>query len=414
MAVRPPLKQLFSSFTFPLDMRTATEINRWCVLYCNRDTHPDALNTPMLGVSKMGFYTKDSQALFDILGIDRMEFKRTIKMSSIPSNFQVASDEFNLLVIWASYQFANSKLSKSVKESVITSLYFMLMVKFFSSLVRHYFPYGANKGIMEATIDSLTDKFDIKHAETSTWRLVMLKRAEEMCDPKNIHWNSMNNFIPDQKVVYIATDLQTRIRSKVKGVAEKYYEMVKAGRTIGDVDLTGTDKEGEKIVRELKTSFDGMISSICNRVINIQQFVREDFIVITSRLIKNANADMMRNVLLQYSSSATVQYRKRQQDLLSRDGKYFLGYHILISNLIQRVYRRCIMEKVDLKNRGAILKKAVDLFSASRISDDLVLKVKESIGQFIDKGKFSARPTTRASLRIAFVVYIILMSFDCD
>lgn len=414
MAVRPPLKQLFSSFTFPVTDRTATEINRWCVLYCNRDTHPDALNTPMLGLNKLGFYTRDTQALFDILGIDRMEFKRTIKMSSIPSHFQVATDEFNLLVAWASYQFANSKLSKGVKEQTITSLYFMLLVKFFSSLLRHYFPYGANKGIMEATIDSLTDKFDIKHEETSTWKLIMLKRAEEMNDPKNIHWNTMNNFLPDQKVVYILTDLQTRIRSKVRGVAEKYYEMVKAGKSIGDIDLTTTDKEGEKIVRELKTSFDGMISSICNRVINIQQFVREDFITITHQLIRNANADLMRNMLMQYSSMATIQYQKRQQDLESRDKKLFLGYHILIMNLIQRTYRRCILEKVDLKNRAAILKKAVDMYSASRINDEVVLKIKDSIGQFVLKGRFSSRDSTRASLKIAFVVYIILMSFDVD
>lgn len=242
----------------------------------------------------------------------------------------------------------------------------------------------------------------------------MLKRAEEMLDPKNIHANTLSNFLPDQKVVYIVTDLQTRIRSKVKGVAEKYYEMVKAGRTIGDVDLTTTNKEGEKIVRELKTSFDGMISSICNRVINVQQFIREDFIVITGKLIRNANSDLMRNMLMQYSSIATVQYQKRQQDLESRDKKYFLGYHILIQNMIQRTYRRCIMEKVDLKNRAAILKKAVDLYSASRISDELVLKIKESVEQFVLKGKFSSRDSTRASLKIAFIVYIILMSFDCD
>ena len=414
MSVRPPLKQLFTSFSFPITDKLVYEINKWCVLYSNRDTHPDALNTPLLGVNKLGFYTKDSQALFDITGVDRTEFKRVIKMSSIPSHFQVATDEFNLLVVWTSHLVEKSSLPKDKKTQTITSLYFMLLVKFFSSLLRHYFPYGANKGTMEATIDSLTDKFDIKHQETSTWRLIMLKRAEEMNDPRNIHWQTMNNFLPDQKVIYVLTDLQTRIRSKVRGVAEKYYEMVKLGKTYGDVDLTTTNKDGEKIVRELKTSFDAMISSICNRVINVQQFVREDLIVITTRIIRNANADMMRNVLMQFSSMATVQYQKRQQDLESKDKKLFLGYHILIVNLIQRTYRRCIMEKVDLRNRAAILKKAVDLYSASRINDELVLKVKESVGSFIVKGRFSSREATQASLKIAFIVYIILMSFDCD
>ena len=414
MSVRPPLKQLFTSFNFPITDKLVYEINKWCVLYSNRDTHPDALNTPLLGVNKLGFYTKDSQALFDITGVDRVEFKRVIKMSSIPSHFQVATDEFNLLVVWTSHLVEKSNLPKDKKAQTITSLYFMLLVKFFSSLLRHYFPYGANKGTMEATIDSLTDKFDIKHQETSTWRLIMLKRAEEMNDPRNIHWQTTNNFLPDQKVIYVLTDLQTRIRSKVRGVAEKYYEMVKLGKAYGDVDLTTTNKDGEKIVRELKTSFDAMISSICNRVINVQQFVREDLIVITTRIIRNANADMMRNVLMQFSSMATVQYQKRQQDLESKDKKLFIGYHILIVNLIQRTYRRCIMEKVDLRNRAAILKKAVDLYSASRINDELVLKVKDSVGSFIVKGRFSSREATQASLKIAFIVYIILMSFDCD
>ena len=44
----------------------------------------------------------------------------------------------------------------------------------------------------------------------------------------------------------------------------------------------------------------------------------------------------------------------------------------------------------------------------------IVVSCSESNDIFVLKGKFSARDSTRASLKIAFVVYIILMSFDMD
>ena len=414
MSERAPLKNLFSKFEFAPTPKLAEQIIKWRLLYENRDTHPDALNTPLLGVYRLGWYPRDSQGLFDILDINKEEFKRAIRFSSIPTSFRVASDEFNLLTVWAAHIFINSNLNKDLKFKVIQSLFFMMLVKFFSSLLRHYLPHMANKGIMELTIDSLTDKFDIKHPETSTWKLIMEKRASELASGDSIHGSTLKTFIPDQKVIYVITDLQTRIRTKVRNVMLVYFDMVKQGRSIEDSDLVGENKEGEKIIKELKTSFDSMIANICNRVLNTQQFIRADFITIATKLVPNVSPEMMRTFLMQFSSMATYQYNKRQTDEVSKDGKYFVGYHALITNLIQRTYRKCIMDKVNLKSRLAILKKAIDLYRSSRINDPIILKVKASIERIVKNARISQRESTNTSLRIAFVVYIIMMSFDCD
>ena len=309
----------------------------------------------------------------------------------------------------------STAVSRNLKDEAISALFFMLIAKFFSSVVRHFFPYKATRAIMEATIDNLTDKFDIKHKDTSTWKLVIEKRADLMTETTsaNIHYNTLKNFTPDAKVTYILTDLQTRIRTKVRLIAELYYEAVKNGNAIIEGTLTGEDLEGEKIIKELKNSYDSMIESICNKVLNAQQFIKNDYIKVCCALCSNVRPEMMRNVLMQFSAMATAQYHKSKGDIMDKTGKLFQGYHILISNLIQRTYRACIMDKVKLK-RVPILKKAMNLYRSSRINDPVVLQVKNSVDKFVDDTKVSSREATNASLKIAFILYIVLLSFDAD
>ena len=411
-----PLKQLFSKFAFKIDSRLANQIVRWRQLYENRDTHPEALNTPLLACANIGFFPKDQHALFDLVGIDRDDFNKAIKMSDIPPEFNVAANDFNLLCTWVGHCFmTTTAISRSLKDQVVISVFTMLMYKFFSGVVKHMFPYKAQRAIMEATIDNLTDKFDIKHSDTNTWKLVIKKRAELLVESgsANIHYVGLTQYSPDKKITYILTDLQTRIRTKVGLIAERYYEAVKNGNIILDTTLVGTDKEGNKTIKELQNSYDAMIESICNRALNAQQFINADYIKVVCALCSNIRPEMMRTVLMLFSSLATEQYRKGKGDMLDKTGRFFVGYHILISNLIQRTYRACILDKVQLK-RIPILKKAMNLYRSSRVSDPIIVKIKDSVSYFVEGTKLSSREATNASLKIGFIMYIILLSFDID
>ena len=415
----PSLKQLFSDkCNFTVDENLAKQIIRWKVLYTTRDTHPEALNTPLLGCAKLGFYPKDSQALFDMLRVNRNDAKLCVRQSVIDNNFKVASNEFNLMCVWAAHKFlTDTKLKPELKTSAALSLFYMLIVSFFSSLCRHFLKYSPNKAVMEATIDSLTDKFDIKKPETGTWNLVIEARAKELVTPGNIHWDALSKFEPDmgsKSIVYVLSDVQTRLRNKIRAICEIYYDLVKNSKGIQDSDITTTDSEsGDKVIKELKNSFEGMIANICARVINAQSFLRSDYVKIASKLVPNVRADLMRNMLLQFSSIAVTQYQKQKQDEVTKDG-LFIGYRILVTNIIQRTYRLCILSKVDMKSRLAILKKTLDLFRSSRVNDPIVVKIKETLDKFVTDCKLTQRDATKASLKIAFAVYIILMSFDCD
>lgn len=409
-----PLKQLFTkNFNFTPSSKIAKELVRWMILYENRDTHAEALNTPLLGVFRLKFVPKDADALFDILEINRSEFTSIIEQSSINTDFIVASDPFNLLTMWSAHKFYTSSLPKNVREEACTALFYMLLVKFFSSFVGHMFPHGARQDVMEATIDGLSDKFDIKHANTNTWKLVMMDRAHELLDPKNIHFSTLKSFSTDERVTYVITDTQTRIRTKIKLVVQEYHETLKKGVAIRESEIVEDDIEGNKVIKELKNNFDTMITSVANRVLNINQFVRSDYIKIACAKSANVTDDMLRQLLIKFSTLATYQYRKHKQEDIDKTGNY-RGYLVLIRNMIQRTYRSCIMEKVNMNSKLAILDKTCNLYRSSRVNDEEILKVKASVDAFVEESKVSRREATNASLKILFIVYIILLSFDLD
>lgn len=414
-AAKMPLKQLFSRFPIVADRKLAEQIIRWKLLYETRDEHPETLNTPLLGVTRIGFFPKDSQELFDMAGVDRRQFKLAITQSTIDPNFHVASDDFNLLTLWLIHNFfISTTIGNDLRNLAIKALFFMLQVKFFSSLMHHYLPYPADQATMELTINSLSDKFDIRQKETSTWKLMMEVKAAELTQPNSLHWQSLHLFGPDKAIIYVLSNIQTGLRNKVKPIMMIYFDNKKKGKAVVSSELTSTDVNGQMIIKELTNSYAGMISSLCNRALNAQQFLKADYISLMHRMIRNCTPDKFRNLLMQFSTMATVQYQKKQMDAMSKDGKLFVGYHILISNLIQTTYRRCIMEKVNLNSRYKILEKAMEIYRSSRINDPLIMQVRDSIQTFVEGCKISQREATNSSLRIGFATYIIFLSFDCN
>ena len=414
--VQLSLKQLcMQRFNITITKRMIDQLVRVCTLYEVRDDHVEALNSPMLGVNKIHFFDKDQRAVFDVFEVDRNDFAKMIQQSGLNKDFKVSSDVYNVFTVYMAHCIMKSSLPKSVQEEGCFALWKMLQYKFFSSIVNHMLPYKPNPDVMQATLDGLSAKFDIVNKETNTWKLVMEARARELCQKEgNIHYHSILNFTPDQKVVYVLSDVQTRLRTKIKLVVQEYYKTLEEGKRIASTTMTTDDLEGEKIVKELTGSLDNMIAVICNKALNANQFIRNDVVRIVSKLVPNIRPDMMRTLLMFFSNQSVVQYQKHKQDEIDKTGRYLIGYHILITEIIQRSYRLCILEKVNMKSRLAILDKVRNTFRSSRVNDPDILRIKDSVEHLVEIAKVTNRDSTKASLKIAFILYIILLTFDYD
>ena len=121
----------------------------------------------------------------------------------------------------------------------------------------------------------------------------------------------------------------------------------------------------------------------------------------------------MRNALVRISTIASYQYKKHKQEDIDKNGNY-VGYLVLVRNLIQAVYRQCVLDKVNLRSKLAILDKATNLFKSSRVAEPSIVKVKSSVERLIIETGVTRRPATVASLKIAVAIYLILLTFDLD
>jgi len=389
---------------------------RHCALYEVRDDNPQALNTAYLGVNKAYFLPKDAQALFDIFALDSNLINMALKKSTeIHDKTHVIRNDFNMGTIWVMYCVNQTKsIPVLKKKACLLALLKMLNYKFFTGKTNHLFPYGVDEGVMEATIDSLSFKCDIKNPETPTWKAVIEAHCENVLSPASIHKNTLLTFKPDGKVGYVLSDLQTRLGSKLVNIASAYYENHKNKTKIGETTFTTTDPEGEKVLKELKASLDSAISRIVTDVLNVNTFINYEDVKLVCKLVPAVRPDMLRAVLSIFSNMAYTQYKNKQAEEVLEDSKHnrlYSGYRTLITELIQKTYRHCVMSGVRTDSHLQVLNKTRDTYRASRMANQDVITVKNSVDYFVVKNTKYTREATLISIRTAFILYIIIMSF---
>ena len=146
------------------------------------DKNSNVLQTNIIG-RQLLINQKDERAFLDILEIDPEDVKKLIKASPY---FQ----KFGELRLTDQLSFAIPLLILSIeykrlkKDSEADILYFMTFLKPYASRVSQHWKLGVNEAQMMYTIESLSDRFDIK--KQGTLFGVLLKASK----------NSFENYIP--------------------------------------------------------------------------------------------------------------------------------------------------------------------------------------------------------------------------
>ena len=411
------MKYLLTEFSknFPIEITNATLQQYIILMYAfeTRQKHANALNSPMLGIDPMFFTTQDTNNLFDVLEVDQSEFKKAIKRCpSINPSFKVSSDPYNLLITWGLHRASvSTHLNDEQKLAMQIALAKMLHYKFFTSLVNHNFRYGANEDIMRAVINGLTEKFDL--IKYGTWKNVIEARCEDLLSHTSIHYQTIKKYDDDKKITYLLSDTQTRLRNKLRIIINEYYNAKKKGDTISNYKLS-TEIDGEKIMTDQVSTYDTMITNISNQVLNVNQWLNQSYIKICVGLFGNISESLMKQFLVSFSQYASMQIKNGKLDhvLEDRNGKLYLGSRILIKTILQKTYRVCVQSKVNMRSKTDILSKTKNIYAASRVNDPTIIEIKESVFKILDENVKITREATRASLRIAFICYIMLKSFE--
>lgn len=413
----PTLYQSFHETCHPtISLRMLQDLERFTLSYEVRDNNPLAFNTPLLAVHRAYWFPKDADYVFAIFGIDKNLFIQGIKnCPSVDKNFNVASNEFNILIIWLIYLLRHtSAISQTIRYNACIHLLKLLHYKFFCGKVAMQFQYGAKESVMQYTIDNLTAKSDIKNPETDTWKKLIQKHCVMTMEPGSIYQKVFNTFTDDQAVTKAVTDIHTRLCRKIVIIAEAYYENNKKGLGYGTSNIMTDDPEtGGKVLADLAATLDIVVSRVNSAILNLNEFIDMGLVETAARLASSIRKDNVVDMLTLFSTVATQQVQKRETRLVVNDKQntpVYVGYALLIEELIQKTFRRATLMLGKRANEDVlVLESTKNTYTASRVIDRDIGIIKNSVDVFMQKTKYT-RQGTLVSLRVAFVLYIMMLA----
>lgn len=347
------------------------------------------------------------------LGISNSEMKQIIKeIPTIDDNFVVASDPFNVFTIWVTYNILNSKLDNKLKYQAAQSTLLLLHYKFFTSLVNYRFKYPANEAAMITTYESISNKFDIK--VLGTWKKVMEKGADDAIDPVGIHGKTWTTFDNDLKIIYIITDIQSRLRSKINLFYEAYMQVKTEGDLIGSYDTVGTDTEGQKQIMANEHGIDIAVSSVYQDCMSVSRVVDIKAMKLAVALFSAIRLDQLKQLIIAFSEECVKLAKLGADDKIIKDketgAEILVGGHVLIQSIIQQSYRYCRNNDIDIAIPSKFIRGVKDVYTSSRINEPGILQVRDSVMYHVSTLQGSTRESTVTALKAAFIIYIVLLS----
>lgn len=415
-----PLKKLlYSNFHVNPTPNHVAMLNRFVHQFETRPGNAEAFGSALLGVSKAYWLPTDDQELFRIFDIDYGRFRTTVHSADeVDKTRVVTSDPYNILTIWLLHLFTVSKnISQKASYNSRIALLKMMQYRVFTSVVGHNLRHGANEGVMQYTIDHLNNKFEIK--EAGSWKALIEKKSEDVISDTGIHRKRLLTFekVDGNDVLYIISDIQTRIRKQIVLVIHHetlgYHANNNKGNSIGSTSMV-EDINGDRMLRIIETSMDSMVSAVANSATNLTEFLDYEYIKGAVDMSNDLTEDLFIKLLTKFSAVAEMQAKRGKQNVVkgTRKAPIFIGYNVLISTILQKTYRLCVLDKeVNIGSKAEIINKTRNVYRSSRTVDEDVMAIKESVANFVNTYSPSKRDVTNASMRITFIVYLMLLSF---
>jgi len=405
------IQQAFTTLNLTITAKLVDQFEAMVLTWELRKTHPIALNSQVIGCTAIAFIDEDRSRFFALFGLTERHLRDLVQnTSAINNEYKVISDPFNMLSIWLLHLGFRDLADTTQRHRFLISVAKYLHYRFFTSLVNHYFSHGAVERTMQAAINSLTRKFDI--VVYGTWKAAIEAQCEDLISTGNIHHVALVAGDDDKGLLYTLTDVESRIRDKIKNITAAYYAARASGDAIGSRAST-TEIEGEKILVHTSKTLDLIIYNLQNEITTERLFIDSATVHSIASQFNNVTEDMLRSALKSMVELAVIQANSKQLDVIGRnDGRdTYIGMRVFLTNLIQKSYRYCMRNGVDITNHAAVFLKIKNVYASSRINDEDILSIKQSVTHLVEQISTSRRETTKGSLRLSLILYLCVRSF---
>lgn len=362
--------------------------------YINKDEeHISFFGSNLTGVNRIVFDSNDRNALaIEILDIDEIEIKSRVRaLKHIGSDWVRGTDGINLSLIYLTHLIHHSTLSTDSKRKAIIICLIILQAKFLSSLLYGYFKYPVSEKLALAVYDALSRKFYIK--KYGTWLAILQARAESIYD--HDHKNTIVSFETDERIQYMISDIQGRIKSMILNIYSVTMQLNAKGIGVSAQSMM-QEFEGKLEVRSLERDFDTYLNYIQQTMQEPRAFIKEELANVISDSITTMPLKLLYDVLLVVSEKAQDNDKKLDEntrDILIYTFDYF------------RENKRSV---ADLSNLGKLVITLKSLFTASKTNSKTVIQLRDYFDKIVKDNIRSRNPATIAGVRTGVVLYIMI------
>lgn len=384
------------------------KMQKLAIHFTLRKTHPLTFDGPYLGVDPIAFTTSDYNALFDVFEIHQKDIEAKIReIHSIDRSFKVTSDPFNLLCIWLCHLAPIYIKDKRICQEFMMNVLRYYHYKIFCSVVNNAFRHGTNRGVMEATIASLSRKSDIIRLES--WRRLIESHVEKVVDPTDRFYATIMEATSDELFLRVISETQTALRAKIITFANAYYEIYASGDSMGFSSSIAENDDGEKIIAQTASVVDSATAAMVSEILNPNMFVHDISVNDIQKLFSTISQNMLRTALLRINEVAVLQTSSRTFDKVKTDkeGTVYIGVRALVIEIIRSMIRMCRTKKVNLGNKALVFKTMKDIYASSRNLDPDVLNIKRSISELVDPFNITVNDASKSALRLAVIYYLV-------
>lgn len=363
------------------------------------EDHINFFGTGLLGVYPLRWTSDDRDRwVDDVLQADETELERALHaLPSIRTDWKRQSDVVNNSFVYILHRLDNAlELDAKLRLETQVDVIRIMLSKFLSSLMSHYFPYPADESVARATYASLSLKSDIKRL--GSWGALIQSRATDTLVPKSLHRDTIRYMQNDTSIQYMIQDMQSRIKDVVKTYSIAFHQVKDAdGRAITTSSVL--ELEDGIVVKDVKRAFAAYSRYIHQVVGDPSNFIRKELTGVVLSAVNSANEQVFMNVLDFVSANYSDPKKKWIKEFIDETILYSFSF---ISD-----------QRIPANDLIAILRRLRSMFTGSRINDPAVLKLRE-VGDKIVNATIVRGKVPPAPERTALLLYIVMRTLTMN
>jgi hypothetical protein len=359
------------------------------------EDHIQFLGSNLLGQNSIKYLNEDSDAWIDeVLVLDEWseledEFH---DLESVDESFLVSGSLLNASHVYIGHRFLTSPLLKE-DDRVLGGMTVMKMLqyKYYASLLNYFFPYKTQESVALALYESLSRKSLLKRY--GSWGRMIEARAYDIVDKKSIHYETFLTFSPDDRVLYVVTDIQSRCREIIKKLNTEYRRLKdKEVRILSEGHYFET--EDGPTLKDIINQIDSIRREMETVIFDTHDLIREELIEATLEIVPTVSERLLRDTLRFIAEKGK---RLRKVNVLEMVDRLIL--------YIQDIQKGLSKEE---KRITPFILRLRNSFRSSQQSNEDILFIKDQVERLVDEAIGSRNRAAAASTRIATLVYLSL------